>query len=152
MKCLIHRDIVAHTAQLFGTGQSGGTTAHHGHFLTFSNRGFLCHDFVFHRPVTDETLQFADGHGVTLAAKDTLALALALLRAHATAHRRQRGVLTNQSGGFVELSVLDQRDEVRNADMHRAAAHTLRVLAGQTSASLFHRLFGIVAETNLPKI
>ena len=107
---------------------------------------------MLHRPVADKALKLADGHGIAFATEHAFAFALTLLRADAATHRRQRGVLPKQSGGFLELPFLDERDKIGNADMHGTALHALRPLTVEATASLLHSLLGIIAIADLAEI
>ena len=104
------------------------------------------------RPVGDETLQLADGHGLELDAEHAAAFALGLLRADAAAHGGQRTVAGDDFRRGGEFTFSHFRDEARDIDAYGAGAHAARVLAMQAAGGLQLRFFGVVAVAHFFKI
>ena len=107
---------------------------------------------VFARIVGYKALQTADGYSLALDAADTVALALALLRADTAADSGQSGGLLDLRSRLEELALGNQSDKLRNLNLYRAAGHAGLVLAVQAALCFLDRHFSGVAERYLFKV
>ncbi len=112
--------LVARLSQVAGAGQTGRTAADHGDAAAVA-RGGRHLGFVFQRPVAHVALQLADGYRFALDAQDAGPFALRLLRADASADRRQRAVSRDDGRCCCHPAVLQFADEIGNPDADGAA-------------------------------
>ena len=152
MQRLENGNFVTHTSQIACTGQAGRACTDDGNLVTVGLRLYCLFSAVFARVVGYKALQTADGNGLTLDAADTVALALALLRADTTADSGQCGGLLDLGSRLEELALSDQRDELRDLDLYRAAGHAGLVLAVQAALCFLDRHFSGIAERYLFKV
>ncbi len=121
--------------QVAGTCQSAGAAAHHRHLaargVALALRFGLCTVVVGH-----ETLQGANGDRLVLHTHHAAALALRLLRTHASADGRQCRVHADGDVCLVEVLFLDILYETRNVDAHGTGLHAARLLALQAAVGL----------------
>ena len=120
--------------------------------MTVGLRLYCLFGAVFARVVGYKALQTADGNGLTLDAADTVALALALLRAYTAADSGQSGGLLDLGSRLEELALGNQSDKLRNLNLYRAAGHAGLVLAVQAALCFLDRHFSGVAERYLFEI
>ena len=101
-------------------------------------------------PVGGKALQVTNSHcGLFHLQADALALALLLLRTHATTHCWQRTGLLEGCGSLSKLATLDVLDEFGDVDAHWAASDALWIGAVEATSCLEHSLLGIDALVNL---
>ena len=103
-------------------------------------------------PVSCETLQTADGNGLTLDAADAVALTLALLGADTAGQGGQSVGGGDDLVSSLEIAFLDLADELGDADINGAAADTLGVLALQAAVGFLDSLLGGVAQGDFLKV
>ncbi len=84
------RDIISELRKIPGAGETRRTRTDHCDFPAIFLLCRLRLDAVLSRPVCNETLQLADRDRIPLDPPDTLALALALLRAYTPTYSRER--------------------------------------------------------------
>ena len=151
---LVNGDLVTHTGQVAGAGQSGRAGANDGHAMAVADGLFGLGDLigVGGVPVGHEPLQTADTHALTLDAADALALALILLGADAAADGGQGVGGGDDLVGFLKLARGDPIDELGDADVHRAALHAQGLLALQAALCLVHGDLGGVAQSDFFKV
>ena len=152
MQRLKNGNFVTHTSQIACTGQTGRACTNNGNLVTVGFRLYCLLGAVFARVVGNEALQTADGYRLALDAADTVALALALLRADTAADSGQSGGFLDLSSRLEELALGNQSDELRNLNLYRAAGHAGLVLAVQAALCFLDRHFGGVAERYLFEI
>ena len=89
------------------------------------------------RPLSAKhALELADCHGLALAAKDALALALVLLRAHAAADGGEQVIGLDGRERPRPVLFANLLDELRDMDAYRAAVHAERLLAVEATVCL----------------
>ena len=152
MQRLENGNLVTHTSQIACAGQTGRACTNDGNLVTVGFRLYCLLSAVFARVVGNEALQTADGNGLALDAADTVALALALLRAYTAADSGQRGGLLDLGSRFEELALGNQSDKLRNLNLYRAAGHAGLVLAVQAALCFLDRHFSGIAERYLFKV
>ena len=100
--------------------------------------------------VSNEALEVTDGDRlVTHLQMDTLCFALFLLRADATANRRQRTRLMDDIRSLVDITELYLLDESRYIDVHGTTFDAARVLAREATMALGKCLLGRKTEVHL---
>ncbi len=102
--------------------------------------------------VADPALEPADRHGLERVADRAHAFALVLLRADAAADRRQQVRRRDHVVGAAVVVLGDALDEVRDRDVHRAAAHAGLVRAHQAALGFELRVLDPVAVRHLEEI
>ena len=152
VQCLENGNFVTHTSQIACTGQTGRACTNDGNLVTVGFRLDCLFGAVLAGIVCNEALQTADGNGLTLDAAYAVALALALLRAYTAADSGQCGGLLDLGSRFEELALSDQRDELRNLNLYRAAGHAGLVFAVQAALCFLDRHFSGIAERYLFKV
>ena len=147
-----YRYLIAHARKVARAGQAGRACAHDRALVAVGSG--LCSLLLamLARVVRDKPLQAADRHRLALDAAHALLLALGLLRAYTAADSRQRGGLLDLGRCFEELALGNQRDELRDLDLHRAARDAGLVLAVQAALRFFDRHFRRVAERDFVKV
>ena len=152
MQCLENGNLITHTSQIACAGQTGRACTNDGNLVTVGLRLYCLFSAVFARIVGYKALQTADCYSLALDAADTVALALALLRADTTADSGQCGGLLDLGSRLEELALGNQSDELRNLNLYRAAGHAGLVLAVQAALCFLDRHFSGVAERYLFKV
>ncbi len=142
--------LVAGLGELSGGRQAGRPGADDGDAPT--GIGVLAHVQlieVLHGPVSHETLQGADRHGLALLAPDAQPFALGLLGTDAPGHTRQRVVVEQGFGGALEVTPGQQLDEARDVDAHRTTVDAAGVPAVQATLGFLHGQHLGVAQVDL---
>ncbi len=124
-----NRHVISHSCKISRTGQSCGTGTDHRHFSSVFMFGSFWHNTVFPCPVGCKPLQFSNRNRLSFKAPDTFTLALALLRADASADCRKRGRFADDLICFLKIFVLYFRYKSGNINGNRTPFHTLGVLA-----------------------
>ena len=152
MEGLENGHLVAHFRQIAGAGQACGAGTDHSHLLAVGFLRFSGYKAVLPGPVGHKALQLADGDRLALDSADALALALALLGAHAAADSRKGAGLGDGGGRLGELSLLHLVDELGNVDGNGTTLDTLGILTVDAAGGLSLGLLLIVAKADLLKI
>ena len=153
MQSLKDRDVVALLDEVAGAGEAARAGADDRDLVAVGfHLGLLDGGAVLEVEVGDETLQAADGDGLALYAADALALALALLRTDTTADGSEGVGGGDDLVSGLKVADLDLGDEVRDADVDRAALDALGVLAGQAAHGLLTGDLGAVSERDLVEV
>ena len=146
---LEHGDVIALLGQITRAGQAGGAGADDGDLVAVARGLGSGLGGVGVVPVGDEALETADADGLALLAAHAMHLALALLRTDTAADGGQGGGLVDDLIGALEVPLGDLRDELGDADVHRAAVDTGMVLAVEAARGLVQRLLLGIAQRNL---
>src|SRR5699024_5038331 len=96
--------------------------------------------------------QAANGHRLALDGPDAAGLTLALLGTHTAADAGQGVGVGDDLIGSFEVALGHLGDELRDANIHRAAAHAGLVLAVEAAAGLLHGHLGSVAQRDLLEV
>lgn len=129
MKSLEDRYLVAEFCEIACTGKTGRTGTDDSDLDAVCLLRLLRNNTVLSRPVSYETLELADGDSLALDAADTLALALALLRADTSADSRKCGRSADDLCSLCVISFFYFFYECRDIDPNRTSLYTSRVLA-----------------------
>ena len=130
-------DVKAVTRKLAGAGDAGGAGADDGDLLAVGGLHLRLASKL--RLVAQEALELADGHGLGLLAADAAALALVLLRAHATADCGEHRVLVDDVESGAKVLLANLLDELRDLDVDWAALDAEGLLAVHAALSLGQR-------------
>ena len=128
MKCLKDRHIVTQLCEITCTGQTGRTGTDYCNLDAILLLRCLRNEAMLSRPVSYKTLQLTDGDRLTLDTANTLALTLALLRAHTSTDCRKCGRLCDHICCSLVVSLLYLCDESRNVDRNRASVYAVWLL------------------------
>ena len=129
MKCLKDRYLVAEFREITCTGKTGRTRTDDSDLDAVCLLRLLRNNTVLSGPVSYETLELTDGDSLALDAADTLALALALLRADTSADSRKRGGSADDLCSLCVISFFYFFYECRDIDLNRTSLYTSRVFA-----------------------
>ena len=129
MKCLKDRYLVAEFREITCTGKTGRAGTDDSDLDAVCLLRLLRYNTVLSGPVSYETLELTDGDSLALDAADTLALALALLRADTSADSRKRGGSADDLCGLCVISFFYFFYECRDIDLNRTSLYTSRVFA-----------------------
>ena len=146
-------DAVPLHGQVGGQGKTGRAAAHHGDAAARARRpprqGHLVRLAL---EVRGEAFERADGHGLALLGQHADLLALVVLGTDAAADGRQRVLAADEAGGAGEVAGRHELHEAGDVDLHRAAVHTLRLLALQAARRLGHGHLAVVAVADFAEV
>ena len=146
-------NLVALCNQIACTGQTSRACTDNSNLVTVGCRYFdrivgrMCHCIV-----SSKALQTANANRFALDAADTLALALALLRAYTTTDSRKGAGLLDLCVCFQELAFLNQGDELRNLYIYRTAANTRLIFTVQAAGCFVHCGSLVITEGNFQEV
>ena len=117
-------------------GQSGRTGTDDGNAHAVLRSGTFCHL----RSVSGRNIVLNDGkvNGRAFDTADAMSLALILMIADQAADSRERVVFKKHPAGFVQLSLLEQTDNLRNIGVDRTPLLTAGLLALEALICLVH--------------
>ena len=146
-------DVVAVLAKLAGGGEPGGTGADDGDFFPGIRAGFNAGEaLAVPLVVCGEALEIADGHGSELLRQHAAFLALGLLRADASAHRRKRVGLLDDFDRLEKILFDDRLDEGRDVDAYGTSVDAGRLLALEAALGFQDRLVVAQPEGDLVEV
>ena len=152
MERFVDGHVPARARQIRRTGQTSRARTDDCRFLARRRCCFRGHRALGHGIVRRKAFQTADADRFALDTADALAFALRFLRADAAANRREAVLQANRLVCFLELALLNMRDEVRNRHIHRAALDAGRILAMQAAVSFLHGDFAGIAQRDFLEI